>query len=169
MEGLQGFRGALLLLLKRRPQGEVAGAGTIFALLLAFLVMQKTYTPQYSWWAACMLPMISGEWLSKSLKTALFVIVLAALILGQVTYPLHYQELIDAFYGGHPVANPIFWMNLLKNLLWLAALTIGIWPVLPSRIAVPLGGVLATSKDFLIRHLWNLSNPAGSGRRQPDR
>ena len=163
------YLGALLLLLKRRPHCEVGGAGTIFALLLAFLVMQKTYTPQYSWWAACMLPMISGEWLSKSLKTALFIIVLAALVLGQIAYPLHYQELINAFYGGHPVENPIFWINLLKNLLWLAALAIGIWPALPTRITIPLGGALAATKDWFLSYLWSPASPGESGPPPPGR
>jgi hypothetical protein len=116
-----------------------------------------------------MLPMISGEWLAKSLKTALFIIVLAALILGQVAYPLHYQELINAFYGGHPVENPIFWINLLKNLLWLAALAIGIWPALPTRITIPLGGALAATKDWFLSYLWSPASPGESGLPPPGR
>ena len=147
------YLGCFFLMIRRRPSGAVAGVGAVFALLLAFLVMQKTYTPQYSWWVASLMPMIPADWLSKSRKTTLFMIALLALILGQVIYPLHYQELLDSFYNGHPMRSPVFWLNLFKNVLWLIALLIAVRPALSARISATHPEMQAATKKRFTKDL----------------
>ena len=127
------YLGTLSLLLRKVPKEKYADAGALFTLMLAFLIFQKNNNPQYAWWAASLLPMISSTWLSKKTNTFLVLLVSVSLLLAQLVYPIHYQDLLDAFYGGHPTASLAFLVNLVKNLLGIAALLISFLPLLQSQ------------------------------------
>jgi hypothetical protein len=50
-------------------------------------------------------------------------LVAASLVLGQIVYPLNYSEFLAGFNGEY-FRNRMFWLNLVKNLLWLAAMVV---------------------------------------------
>jgi hypothetical protein len=45
--------------------------------------------------------------------------------------------LLDAFYGGSTITSPIFFINLIKNLCWLAVMLIGLSPLFKIRVLAP--------------------------------
>jgi len=140
------YLGCLLVVAKVFAEKKMADAGGLVALLLAFLILQKNNTPQYSWWAVSLLPMIFPSWLSQSRKRLLFAVAITALLLGQIVYPLNYQSLMDSFYQDRPLAAPVFWINLLKNMLWVLALGIAVVPALPQRVSGRLNRLSSCSK-----------------------
>ncbi len=76
--------------------------------------------PQYTWWAISLLPFMPEGWLSKKEWGAVLALLVSSLLIGQFVYPLNYSEFIESF-SSNPLENRLFWINAVKNLLWLAA------------------------------------------------
>lgn len=101
--------------------GRCAAPGALFVLLGWYVLLGKLTAPQYAWWALPFLALAPGAWMSRGAWCVLLCLLSAALIAAQIVYPLNYSEFLACF-GGNYLLNRIFWLNLLKNLLWLGAL-----------------------------------------------
>jgi len=98
-------------------------SGGLFVLFGAFVGLGKLMAPQYTWWAVSLLPLVSACWLSKLQWAGLMGFLVSSLIIGQIVYPLNYSEFISIF-SKDPLENSLFWINAVKNLLWIAAVAI---------------------------------------------
>jgi len=100
----------------------------VFLLLAWYVLLGKLTAPQYAWWA---LPFFAlsfrGGILDLRLRAPL-VAVCCALLISQLIYPVYYSEFLACFSGNYG-GNKFFWVNTVKNLLWLAALVVAtrIW------------------------------------------
>ena len=115
--------GVMALILRKQRIESYPNAGDLFVLLGVFVGLGKLMAPQYTWWALSLLPFAPAHWLSRKQWIAVLVLLVASLLLGQIVYPLNYSEFIKSF-AGNPLDNPLFWINSVKNLLWLAAVGI---------------------------------------------
>jgi hypothetical protein len=87
------------------------------------VVLGKLMAPQYTWWAVHFLALTEPAWLGPRRRVAVILLVAGSLVLGQIVYPLNYSEYLAGFNGEYS-RNRMFWLNLAKNLLWLAAMGI---------------------------------------------
>jgi hypothetical protein len=69
------------------------------------------------------LALTEPAWLGPRRRVAVILLVAGSLVLGQIVYPLNYSEYLAGFNGEYS-RNRMFWLNLAKNLLWLAAMGI---------------------------------------------
>jgi hypothetical protein len=79
--------------------------------------------PQYTWWALSLLPFAPAGWLSKKIWAVVLLLLLSSLLIGQIVYPLNYSDFIKCF-SKNPLENSLFWINSVKNLMWLVAVGI---------------------------------------------
>lgn len=90
-------------------QGEI-----VFLIILLFVIFSKILTPQYLFWFIPFFPLI-GFSKTKTYMLSLAIILLIAL-LTQYIYPLHYNELLGAFYvNGSQIKY--YYILLLRNIL----------------------------------------------------
>jgi len=115
--------GVIALILRKQRIEGYPNAGDLFVLLGVFVGFGKLMAPQYTWWALSLLPFAPALWLTRKQWIAVLVLLIASLLLGQIVYPLNYSEFIKSF-AGNPMGNPLFWINSVKNLMWLAAVGI---------------------------------------------
>ena len=115
----------LWLLLRRGAGRPCSEAGVLFVLVGLFVGLGKLMTPQYTWWAVSLLPLASPGWFRRGEWPALVALLVACLLTGQFIYPLSYSEFIACFDGDF-LSSRLFWINALKNALWLVALGIGL-------------------------------------------
>jgi hypothetical protein len=115
--------GIFFLLWRRGVAGWWSDPGVVFVLFGWYVVLGKLMAPQYTWWAVPFLALTEPAWLGPRRRVAVIVLVAASLVLGQIVYPLNYSEFLAAFNGDY-FRNRIFWLNLAKNLFWLAAMVI---------------------------------------------
>ncbi len=115
----------LWLLLRRGAARSCAEPGALFVLVGLFVGLGKLMTPQYTWWAVSLLPLASSEWFRRGEWRALVAALSACLLAGQFIYPLNYSEFIACF-DGDLLSGRLFWINALKNALWLGALGIAL-------------------------------------------
>lgn len=117
--------GVIGLILRKQRGVGYPNAGDLFVLLGVFAGFGKLMAPQYTWWALSLLPFAPANWLSRKQWTTMLVLLISSLLIGQVVYPLNYSEFINSF-SANPLENPLFWINSVKNLLWLAAVGIAV-------------------------------------------
>jgi hypothetical protein len=115
--------GIFLFLWRRRRADAWSEPGVLFALFGWYVVLGKLMAPQYMWWAVPFLALAPGSWFGPWRHTAVLLLVAGSLVLGQIVYPLNYSEFLAAFNGEY-FRNRLFWINLVKNLLWLAAVVL---------------------------------------------
>lgn len=124
----------------RLPKAErCASPGALFVLFGWYVLLGKLTAPQYAWWALPFLALAPAAWMARSEWRWTLGLLVVALVLGQLVYPLNYSEFLDCFQGAY-LSNRIYWLNLAKNLCWLGTL------------------VIAT------RALWRAGNPAAPAR-----
>lgn len=116
---------AIFVLLWRSRRSEAwSQPGVLFVLFGWYVVLGKLMAPQYTWWAVPFLALTPREWFGARLHAAVILLVAASLLLGQIVYPLNYSEFL-ACLNGEYYRNRIFWLNAVKNLVWLAAILMG--------------------------------------------
>ena len=115
----------LWLLLRRCGWRSWSETGALFVVVGLFVGLGKLMTPQYAWWAVSLLPLASPGWFRRGESAALAALLVACLLAGQFVYPLNYSEFIACFEGAF-LSNRLFWINALKNALWLGALGVGL-------------------------------------------
>ncbi len=109
-----------------RGRGKYAfEPGTLFVLLAVYVGLAKLFAPQYAWWAVSILPLVGPAWFTRGEKIALFMILAGYFVASQTIYPLNYSEFVESFDLGNHLTSWLFWLNGLKNLLWIAAGWIG--------------------------------------------
>jgi hypothetical protein len=113
----------MLLILKDQRHHLYPTAGGLFVLFGVFVGFGKLMAPQYTWWAMSLVPFIAIGWMPKKQFTMMLALMVSSLLIGQIVYPLNYSEFIKSF-GQAPMENRLFWINAIKNLLWLA--TVGV-------------------------------------------
>ena len=111
------------LLWRRRRTDLWSEPGVLFVLFGWYVVLGKLMAPQYTWWAVPFLALTEPQWLGSRRRVVVILLVAASLVLGQVVYPLNYSEFLAGFNGEY-FRNRMFWLNLVKNLLWLAAVAV---------------------------------------------
>jgi hypothetical protein len=131
--------GIFLLLWRRGRPALWAEPGVLFVLFGWYVVLGKLMAPQYTWWAVPFLALTEPAWLGPRRRIAVIVLVAGGLILGQIVYPLNYSEFLAGFNGEY-LRNRMFWLNLVKNLLWLAAIAIATTALMRPRAAKFAGG-----------------------------
>jgi hypothetical protein len=89
----------------------------LITMLAIFLCTAPQLLPQYYLWCFCLIPLLSHE--GKSHKRYRMIVVLTCVIgmFNQLTFPVFYTELLDAYYRG-PLAQPIVFLLLLKNAIY---------------------------------------------------
>jgi hypothetical protein len=110
----------ILLIFRSQNKTLFPNAGGLFVLFGVYVGLGKLMAPQYTWWAISLLPFVPEGWLSKKEWCAVMLLLVSSLLIGQFVYPLNYSEFIESF-SKSPLENRLFWINALKNLLWLAA------------------------------------------------
>ena len=131
----------VFLLLRRSGSAAVwSQPGALFVLLGWYVVLGKLMAPQYTWWAVPFLALTPAGWLGPRRRVVVVVLAGASLFLGQIVYPLNYSEFLECFNGEY-YRNRIFWINVIKNLFWLAAVVAATLALLPRAIREsPTGG-----------------------------
>jgi hypothetical protein len=115
---------AVFFLVWRRKRADFwSDPGALFVLFGWYVVLGKLMAPQYTWWAVPFLALTEPHWLGPRRRVAVILLVAASLVLGQIVYPLNYSEFLAGFNGEY-FRNRMFWLNLVKNLLWLAAMVV---------------------------------------------
>jgi len=115
---------AIVWIILRQPRAErCADPAAIFVLIGAYVLLGKLTAPQYAWWALPFLALASKRWMSQTRWIFLLSLLAFSLVLAQSVYPLNYSEFLECFRGDY-LRNRIFWLNLAKNVFWLAALVI---------------------------------------------
>jgi len=112
--------GVFFLLARRGHAGCWSAPGVLFVLFGWYVVLGKLMAPQYTWWAVPFLALTPAGWLGPRRRVVVVVLAGASLLLGQVVYPLNYSEFLECFNGEY-YDNKFFWVNVIKNLLWLGA------------------------------------------------
>jgi hypothetical protein len=115
--------GVFFLIWRRGRPALWSEPGVIFVLVGWYVVLGKLMAPQYTWWAVPFLALTEPAWLGPRRRVAVILLVAGSLVLGQIVYPLNYSEYLAGFNGEYS-RNRMFWLNLAKNLLWLAAMGI---------------------------------------------
>ena len=87
-----------------------------FLIILLFIIFSKILTPQYLFWFATLFPLLNFYKIPSKLNAAPILIMIAALLLTQFIYPLHYNELLGIFYTSGQRAE-FFFILLSRNLL----------------------------------------------------
>ena len=113
----------LLIVLRLPRDGRCADPGAIFVLFGWYVLLGKLTAPQYAWWALPFLALAPAVWLARREWRWLLLLIAGSLALAQYVYPLNYSEFLASFQGGY-MNDRIFRLNLVKNLLWLAALLV---------------------------------------------
>jgi hypothetical protein len=113
----------MLLILRNQRNKLYPNAGGLFVLFGVFVGFGKLMAPQYAWWAISLVPFITIDWMPKKQFTLMLALLVSSLLIGQIVYPLNYSEFINNF-AKDPLENRLFWINAIKNLLWLT--TVGI-------------------------------------------
>jgi hypothetical protein len=114
----------IFFLLWRHGRGEAwSEPGVIFVLFGWYVTLGKLMAPQYTWWALPFLALAPAAWFAAGQKTIVVLLLGGGLVLGQIVYPLNYSEFLQCFNGAY-TENGIFWLNVAKNLLWLAAVSL---------------------------------------------
>jgi hypothetical protein len=108
------------LIFRSQNKALFPNAGGLFVLFGVYVGLGKLMAPQYTWWAISLLPFMPEGWLSKKEWGAVLALLVSSLLIGQFVYPLNYSEFIESF-SSNPLENRLFWINAVKNLLWLAA------------------------------------------------
>jgi hypothetical protein len=86
------------------------------------------------------LALTPAGWLGPRRRVVVVVLAGASLFLGQIVYPLNYSEFLECFNGEY-YRNRIFWINVIKNLFWLAAVVAATLALLPRAVREsPTGG-----------------------------
>jgi hypothetical protein len=131
----------VFLLLRRSGSAAVwSQPGALFVLLGWYVVLGKLMAPQYTWWAVPFLALTPAGWLGPRRRVVVVVLAGASLFLGQIVYPLNYSEFLECFNGEY-YRNRIFWINVIKNLFWLAAVVAATLALLPRAVREsPTGG-----------------------------
>jgi hypothetical protein len=118
---------AMLWGILRLPRSEYcASAPALFVLFGWYVLLGKLTTPQYAWWALPFLALTPREWMPQATWRGILFLVTAALLGSQVVYPVFYSEFLQEF-AGNPLEGRIFWINAIKNLLWLVVLSVMTW------------------------------------------
>jgi hypothetical protein len=115
--------GVIFLILRKQHVQMDPNAGDLFVLLGVFVGFGKLMAPQYTWWALSLLPFAPAGWLSKKIWAVVLLLLLSSLLIGQIVYPLNYSDFIKCF-SKNPLENSLFWINSVKNLMWLVAVGI---------------------------------------------
>jgi hypothetical protein len=115
--------GVMLLIFKDQRHHLYPTAGGLFVLFGVFVGFGKLMAPQYTWWAISLVPFITVSWMSQKQFTLMLALLVSSLLIGQIVYPLNYSEFINSF-AKDPLENRLFWINAIKNLLWLGAVGI---------------------------------------------
>ena len=113
----------LLIVLRLPRDGRCADPGAIFVLFGWYVLLGKLTAPQYAWWALPFLALAPAVWVARREWRWLLLLIAGSLALAQYVYPLNYSEFLASFQGGY-MNDRIFRLNLVKNLLWLAALLV---------------------------------------------
>jgi len=125
---------AVVFLVWRRRRADLwSEPGVLFVLFGWYVVLGKLMAPQYTWWAVPFLALTEPSWLGPRCRAAVILLVGGSLVLGQVVYPLNYSEFLAGFNGEY-FRNRMFWLNLVKNLLWLAAIAIATTALMRPRM-----------------------------------
>ena len=122
----------MIWILRARDKNFFPNAGGLFVLFGFYVGFGKLMAPQYTWWAVSLLPFAPAAWLSKKVWSTVILLLVASLLIGQIVYPLNYSEFIESF-GKKPLENRLFWINGVKNLLWLAAVALVGWMAFQKR------------------------------------
>jgi hypothetical protein len=121
---LLAFLAVVWAIIARCPRSErCAAPGALFVLFGWYVLLGKLTAPQYAWWALPFLALAPAAWMSRGEWRTLLVMLIAALVTAQFVYPLNYSEFLECFNGSY-LSNRIYWLNVLKNILWLCVLVI---------------------------------------------
>ena len=113
----------MVLILRDQRKNLYPNVGGLFVLFGVFVGFGKLMAPQYTWWALSLVPFIGFDWISKKRLALFLTLLVASQLIGQIVYPLNYSEFIKSF-AQAPLENQLFWINAIKNLLWLGAVGI---------------------------------------------
>jgi hypothetical protein len=75
--------------------------------------------------------------MSQKQFTLMLALLVSSLLIGQIVYPLNYSEFIKSF-AQDPLENRLFWINAIKNLLWLGAVGIAAKNLLRNTLGTPI-------------------------------
>jgi hypothetical protein len=100
-------------------------AGALFALFGMYVGLGKLMVPQYTWWALSFLPFAKVECIANKNMFILLALLVTSLTCGHAVYPLNYSDFINIF-SGNPTTSNLFWVNFVKNLIWLAGMVFAI-------------------------------------------
>jgi hypothetical protein len=121
---LLAFLAVVWAIIARCPRSErCAAPGALFVLFGWYVLLGKLTAPQYAWWALPFLALAPAAWMTRGEWRTLLVMLIAALVTAQFVYPLNYSEFLECFNGSY-LSNRIYWLNVLKNILWLCVLVI---------------------------------------------
>jgi hypothetical protein len=121
---LLAFLAVVWAIIARCPRSErCAAPGALFVLFGWYVLLGKLTAPQYAWWALPFLALAPAAWMTRGEWRTLLVTLIAALVAAQFVYPLNYSEFLECFNGSY-LSNRIYWLNVLKNILWLCVLVI---------------------------------------------
>lgn len=121
---LLAFLAVVWAIIARCPRSErCAAPGALFVLFGWYVLLGKLTAPQYAWWALPFLALAPAAWMTRGEWRTLLVMLIAALVAAQFVYPLNYSEFLECFNGSY-LSNRIYWLNVLKNILWLCVLVI---------------------------------------------
>lgn len=97
----------------------------VFLIVLLFIIFSKILAGQYFFWFLTLFPLFKYRQKVETRFLISFVIILAIVLLTQYIYPLHYNELLGAFYvsGGQV---QYFYALLIRN-IFLLILFILVW------------------------------------------
>ncbi|MGA1374759.1 MAG: hypothetical protein ACO3YQ_08135 [Flavobacteriales bacterium] len=125
--------GIFFLVWRRRCADLWSDPGVLFVLFGWYVVLGKLMAPQYTWWAVPFLALTDSQRLGPRRRVVVILLVAASLLLGQVVYPLNYSEFLEGFNGEYH-RNRFFWINVVKNLLWLAAVLAATLALVPRTL-----------------------------------
>jgi len=115
---------AVVWIVWRREDGRNwPPAAAMFVLFGWYVVLGKLMAPQYLWWTVPFLAFVPSGWFRRGEWLAVAGLTAATLVLGQIVYPVNYSEFLQCFNGDY-LANRLYWLNLVKNLLWFSAVTV---------------------------------------------
>ncbi len=120
---LAAFAAVVWAIVRLPKDQQCAAPGAVFVLFGWYVLLGKLTAPQYAWWALPFLALTPTSWMTRSEWRWVLALLTASLVLAQIVYPLNYSEFLECFRGDY-LANRIFRLNLLKNLLWLLALIV---------------------------------------------
>lgn len=102
-----------------------------YLIVFLFVYLAKTVNPQYLWWFAVFLPLVSFDRVSESVRTQITYATAFCLMITQIYYPLYYTEFLQWFEGTY--ASPfLFELVVFRNVLLLVILGIGLYCFTPN-------------------------------------